>query len=107
MKMFTIIFLFSTLLAGCLEKKQPPSPEKKVEEEVVRTVSWYKENKEELKIMLAKCDENPGELMETPNCINAAQAQAQLDAAKRGGLEVKPLGEEFFKALRKKNSTQQ
>lgn len=105
MKMFTIIFLFSALLTGCLEKEQS-SDEKIVEAEVVRTVAWYKENKEELKIMLAKCDENPGGLMETPNCINAAQADAQLDAAKRGGLGVKPLGEEFFKELRKKNSKQ-
>lgn len=54
------------LLSGC--SNQEPHEE-------VHPVSWYKEHKEERIKMLAKCNENPGELQESPNCINAKKAK--------------------------------
>jgi len=44
--------------------------------EETRTVEWYRapENKAALEIKLAECKNNPGELRNTPNCINARKA---------------------------------
>lgn len=101
MKNLTIVVLLgSALLCGCLEKKpkQPEGPQQKVvievvkpKEETVQTVTWFKEHKEERLAMLKRCSENPGELGDSPNFVNASQADNELDAAKRGGLEVKPI----------------
>jgi len=51
-------------LAGCKEK--------------VHTVEWFKEHEAEREAQLAKCQSNPGELAETPNCINAGHAASSL-----------------------------
>ncbi|WP_163836893.1 EexN family lipoprotein [Spartinivicinus ruber] len=45
--------------------------------ETVQTLEWYKENPEARKEMIKKCNSNPTELAETPNCINAQTAQAR------------------------------
>lgn len=44
--------------------------------EETRTVEWYlkPENKVVLETKLAECKNNPGELKDTPNCINARKA---------------------------------
>jgi hypothetical protein len=47
-------------LAGCAEE--------------VHTVEWYKEHKAERDAQLKKCDDNPGQLNNTPNCINARES---------------------------------
>ena len=45
--------------------------------EETRTVEWYlkPENKTALETKLAECKNNPGELKDTPNCINARKAR--------------------------------
>lgn len=43
--------------------------------DVVKSVTYYKENLQELEGQLAKCKDNPGLLAQTPNCMNAFQAQ--------------------------------
>ena len=59
---------------GCDEKK-PEDP--------VKTADWYKEHKEARVAKISECNTNPGELRDTPNCINAQHAQVMVDAAKR------------------------
>ena len=65
-----IIFLFLILLAltGCFEE----TPKEKKEE--VHTVAWFLEHKDVMNKTLEKCNNNPGELLKTPNCQNAYMA---------------------------------
>lgn len=44
--------------------------------EETKTVEWYlkPENKVVLETKLAECKNNPGELWDTPNCVNARKA---------------------------------
>ena len=46
------------------------------EENEVRTVSWFRDpaNKAALEATLKQCQDNPGQLQNTPNCINARKA---------------------------------
>ncbi len=57
----------------------------------VQTVDWYKANKTERQAVLAKCRNNPGELANTPDCINASRAQSATTWGATGGIKVKPL----------------
>lgn len=43
--------------------------------DVVKSVTYYRENLQELQDQLAKCKDNPGLLAQAPNCMNAFQAQ--------------------------------
>ena len=83
MKKFMLSLIIASALAGC---KQEPV-------EVVQSVDWYKENTADRIERLAKCRDSPGELADTPNCINAEQADSLAEAAKRGGLfeKVEPM----------------
>lgn len=79
------------MLSACAE-------EKKVD--AVYTVDFYKENKEERLAKLEECRNNPGELMMTPNCINAGKAKSSLTWSSKERPEVKPLSaEELIKKL--------
>jgi hypothetical protein len=66
-KNILISAMFGTLsfLAGCNNEKisQP-----------TQTVDWYKAHDAERKDVLAKCNNNPGDLAATPNCVNASSA---------------------------------
>ena len=42
-----------------------------------RTVSWYAENNQARAQMQLKCIDDPGHLMNTPDCINAQQASVE------------------------------
>lgn len=48
--------------------------------EETKTVEWYvkPENKAALDAKLAECKNNPGELGNTPNCVNARKAFEQI-----------------------------
>jgi hypothetical protein len=72
-KMKTIFFVVSIaiLVAGC----------QKAEE--TKTVGWYMTNPDALESKLKECKSNPGELGDTPNCINAAQANGRLWVCKQ------------------------
>ena len=50
----------------------------------IKTVEWYMqdENKPALEATLKKCQNNPGELEDDPNCENAALAEHKLFASK-------------------------
>ncbi len=48
--------------------------------EETRTVEWYlkPENKPALEAKLAECQNNPGQLKDTPNCVNARKAAERI-----------------------------
>ena len=54
--------LAAMLLLGCTPAEE------------VKTADWYLANIPEMKKMVTKCKNNPGELATTPNCINAMAA---------------------------------
>lgn len=81
MKRIILPMVIVSALAGC-----------KLEQgEAIQSVDWYKENTNERIERLAKCRANPGELADTPNCINAEQAESLADTSKRGSLDVQPM----------------
>lgn len=59
--------------------------------EAVQTVDWYKLHDTEMKNMITKCKNNPGELMSTANCINATTANNQKENARRGWTQPEPI----------------
>lgn len=73
-KVLVIATLVAIGLSGCGEEK-------------TRTAEYYmqEENKAEYEAKLAECKNNPGELLGTPNCINAIQAQQQIFRSKNNG----------------------
>jgi len=83
MKKIILSLAMISALVGCKQEQA----------EVIQSVDWYKENTAERAERLAKCRASPGELEDTPNCINAEQAESLADAAKRGGLfqQVEPM----------------
>jgi len=54
----------------------PSSPV--AQQEPVRTASWYVEHEAEYQAQMKRCLDNPGELGNTPNCINARQAASMI-----------------------------
>ncbi|MCE4551929.1 EexN family lipoprotein [Xanthomonas hortorum] len=62
-----------------------------------KTVTYYAEHNDERKTVLTRCRDNPGELRETPDCVNAERADAKKALARRGHLDLKPLTAEDFK----------
>lgn len=56
--------------------------------ETVQTVDWYKAHTAERDAMLGRCQANPGELADTPNCINATDARDAAMWASRKGTEA-------------------
>lgn len=66
MKKSTLLCILSCLLlVGCEAKN----------EATVQTVDWYLAHDTERKAMRIECRNNPGELGQTPNCINSSLAE--------------------------------
>lgn len=59
----------TALLVGCGEAKV---------EEKVHTVSEFKADKALHEKFMTRCQENPGQLKDDPNCINAISAARQI-----------------------------
>ena len=59
---FILLIIF--LLNGCFDNSE------KTKEEI-HTVDWFLNNLSVLDDTLKKCNNNPGELLKTPNCQNA------------------------------------
>ncbi|RDW95465.1 hypothetical protein J057_24025 [Marinobacter nanhaiticus D15-8W] len=49
-------------------------------DEPVHTAEWYKEHDSDRQEKLKACSDNPGELRDTPNCVNALQAERVLSS---------------------------
>ncbi len=66
------LFLSGVLgMAACTQEARDP----------VQTVEWYKTHEAERMAVLTRCINNPGQLENTPNCVNARGA---ADAIFRG-----------------------
>ncbi len=52
--------------------------------EPTQTVDWYQKHPSERATLLRECRNNPGELGDTPNCVNAEKAEAKEQIAKHG-----------------------
>jgi len=85
MKKLFIVLAAAAVLAGCKDDKPAEVTIEviKAPAEAVRTVAWYKENKKERLAKLAECANNPGELMDTPNCTNASAASSAITSSSR------------------------
>jgi len=55
-------------LAGCGEDGPATSTP-------TQTVEWFQAHETERKAVLADCANNPGEMRDVPNCVNAQQAE--------------------------------
>lgn len=86
MKKNALIFaMFGVLsfLGGCDNEKVS---------EATQTVDWYKTHDAERKDVLAKCNNNPGEMATTPNCVNALKADNQVSMGNPNkAIKPKPL----------------
>lgn len=60
--------------------------------EETRTVEWYMQNRADVSKVLAECNNNPGEKANTPNCINAKEADKKITALKKLILQVASSG---------------
>ncbi|HET9239204.1 MAG TPA: EexN family lipoprotein [Oligoflexus sp.] len=84
MKKFAVLIVVTSFIAAGCEKEKD-----------VKTVEWFKEHEKERREMLAKCNDNPGELIATPNCFNANRAESSMTWSSRSGMRpVKPLTSE-------------
>lgn len=54
--------------------------------EPVQSADWYKAHDVERTAMVQRCAANPGELAQTPNCVNATAAANAKTWAARGGI---------------------
>ena len=52
--------------------------------EPTQTVDWYQKHPSERATLLRECRNNPGELGDTPNCVNAEKAEAKEQISKNG-----------------------
>ncbi|ARS53520.1 EexN family lipoprotein [Kushneria konosiri] len=67
-----VVALIGLVLTGCFEDSSDTGS--------VQTVDWYKAHDDDRKMTLQACSNNPGELRDTPNCINALQAERALSS---------------------------
>jgi len=65
MKKIILMAALPLLLTSCFEKQS---------QEEVHTVDWFLKHPKVMKETMDKCINNPGELADTPNCQNVAQA---------------------------------
>ncbi|MFD2190785.1 EexN family lipoprotein [Pistricoccus aurantiacus] len=83
---FAAVAMVSFALTGCFDDTPDIGP--------VQTVDWYKEHVDERKVTLETCGNNPGELKDTPNCINALQAERALSSGEPFELDLSSLKSE-------------
>lgn len=70
--------LVFVLVMGILALTMPQTGLAKETLDPVHDVQWYKTHDAERKSVLAKCHNNPGQLANTPNCVNAETASKQI-----------------------------
>ena len=78
MRLLLLAFLAAIMLCmpGCKEEKE------------VKTVQWYREHPEELQKQYDICRNNPGQLKDDPNCVNAMQARMIDSGGKASDLKL-------------------
>ena len=63
------LIIVATALTGCDDADKGQQ---------TKTVGWFLDHRDELAVALKGCSDNPGELGQTPNCINANEARNQV-----------------------------
>lgn len=80
------VILASFALAGCFDESTSTTSEP------TRSVEWFKAHEAERDATLQRCWNNPGELSDTPNCVNAEQASREDDTGSLRKLDdIEPL----------------
>ncbi|WP_299205391.1 EexN family lipoprotein [uncultured Amphritea sp.] len=74
-----LMVLVSFALTGCFDKGPDTGP--------LKTVDWYKAHDDERQKILKLCSNNPGELEDDANCINALQAERAQSFGKPKDIE--------------------
>lgn len=69
---FAVVALASFTLTGCFDNTPDTGP--------VQTVDWYQSHDDERQAMLETCANNPGELADDSNCVNAREAEHLLSS---------------------------
>lgn len=64
-----ILVLATGALTGCFDDSKP-----------THTVAWFKAHDTERTTTAEECANNPGELHDDPNCVNARSAMQELSA---------------------------
>ncbi|MDW2034946.1 EexN family lipoprotein [Vibrio sp. 665] len=81
------MLLASFALAGCFDESTPTAAS-----DPTHSVEWFKAHEAERDATLQRCWNNPGELAETPNCVNAEQASKKNDTGSLRKLDnIEPL----------------
>ncbi len=66
---WSVATTLALMLTGCFEK-----------EKATLDVEWYKTHDSERAAKLKECSNDPGTLKDTPNCVNAVEAERQLSS---------------------------
>ncbi|WBF16938.1 EexN family lipoprotein [Halomonas elongata] len=80
---FAAVALVSVALTGCFDDTPDTG--------TIKPVDWYKAHDAERQVMLEKCGNNPGELKDDSNCINARQAMKLLSSGEEFELDLSTL----------------
>ncbi len=72
-KIIVTVLILTPLLSGCFGEEEAEEKAAALTE-VTQSVDWYLKNTEERIAKITVCNNNPGELSETPNCKNAKAA---------------------------------
>lgn len=67
---------FAALVAGCSSETEKPAETAPKAE--VFDVQYYLNNEQARRKTLVECQDNPGALEDTPNCVNATEAAKQV-----------------------------
>lgn len=65
----------------------------------VRSASWFADHPAERRMVLAYCNDDPGEARSMPNCENALKGDflvAEADARRRTGMNVSPTNPAYW-----------
>lgn len=86
---FVAFVLASFVLTGCFDDS--PEATRTAPTESVHDVDWFKTHDDERQSTLRECSNNPAELRDTPNCINALQAERALSSGEPFELDLSGL----------------
>jgi hypothetical protein len=73
------VFYLRPLLLSQQQATVAPATPVLVPAEPIRTVTWFKAHRTELRGKLALCGDNPGLGRHDPECANATEAKSQVD----------------------------
>ena len=83
--MRTVRYIFLSFILCAIWSTSAMAEEKsQMGQKEVRTVEWFLDNRAALSATTKECNNNPGQLRDDPNCINAAAANHKKWGIRRG-----------------------